>query len=155
MYSMFVTELVSHPEMFALNADALLNIYRMSVTELVSHPEMSALNTDAPQNAEFKLVSALTSHPDASGHGSAHATTASLSASRLLNVSASDPETNKTTSRSIRATITGIDVVIKGGTRFVRLFDLENLADPELSQRRYVVLEGDKSWCCVQHYHQL
>ena len=48
-----------------------------------------------------------------------------------------------------------IDVVIKGRTRFVRSFDLENLADPELSQRRYVVLEGDKSWCCVQHYHQL
>jgi hypothetical protein len=56
--------------------------------------------------------------------------------------------------RSIRATITCVDdVVIE--LRFVRLFDLENLADPELSQRRYVVLEGDKSWCCVQHYHQL
>ena len=39
---------------------------------------------------------------------------------------ASDPQTNKTTSRSIRATITCIDAVIKGGTRFVRLFDLEN-----------------------------
>jgi hypothetical protein len=45
---MFVTELVSHPEMSALNADAPYNIYLMFVTELVSHPEMSALNADAP-----------------------------------------------------------------------------------------------------------
>jgi hypothetical protein len=44
---MFVTELVSHPEMSALNDDAPRNIYAMSVTELVSHPEMSALNVDA------------------------------------------------------------------------------------------------------------
>jgi hypothetical protein len=45
---MFVTELVFHPVMFALNADAELNIPPMYVTELVSHPEMSALNADAP-----------------------------------------------------------------------------------------------------------
>jgi hypothetical protein len=44
---MYVTELVSHPEMFTLNADAPSNIYPMLVTELVSHPEMSALNADA------------------------------------------------------------------------------------------------------------
>ena len=44
---MFVTELVSHPEMFALNDDAWRNIAPMSVTELVFHPEMSALNDDA------------------------------------------------------------------------------------------------------------
>jgi hypothetical protein len=44
---MVVTELVSHPEMFALNADAPRNIFPMSVTELVFHPEMSALNADA------------------------------------------------------------------------------------------------------------
>ena len=30
------------------HADATENIYLMSVTELVSHPEMSALNADAP-----------------------------------------------------------------------------------------------------------
>jgi hypothetical protein len=42
-----VTELVSHPEMSALNADASRNISPMSVTELVFHPEMSALNADA------------------------------------------------------------------------------------------------------------
>ena len=47
---MFVTELVSHPEMSALNTDASLNMCSMSVTELVSHPEMSALNTDASSN---------------------------------------------------------------------------------------------------------
>ena len=76
---MSVTELVSHPEMSALNADAPLNIPYMFVTELVSHPEMFALKPLASRNAEFKLVSALTSHPDASGHGSAHATTSSLS----------------------------------------------------------------------------
>jgi hypothetical protein len=44
---MYVTGLVSHPEMSALNADAPLNIECMLVTELVSHPEMSALNADA------------------------------------------------------------------------------------------------------------
>jgi hypothetical protein len=48
IYPELVTELVSHPEMSALNADAQLNIAYMSVTELVSHPEMSALNADAP-----------------------------------------------------------------------------------------------------------
>tara|TARA_B110000977_G_scaffold158419_1_gene201865 strand:- start:290 stop:427 length:138 start_codon:yes stop_codon:yes gene_type:complete len=44
---MLVTNLVSHPEMSALNAEAELNIDNMVVTELVSHPEMSALNDDA------------------------------------------------------------------------------------------------------------
>jgi hypothetical protein len=44
---MIVTELVSHSEMSALNADAFANIYSILVTELVSHPEMSALNADA------------------------------------------------------------------------------------------------------------
>jgi hypothetical protein len=44
---MSVTELVSHPEMSALNDEAATNIYAMSVTELVFHPEMSALNSDA------------------------------------------------------------------------------------------------------------
>ena len=58
---MFVTELVFHPEISALNddapentelpagnhADAPENIPPMFVTELVSHPEMSALNDDA------------------------------------------------------------------------------------------------------------
>ena len=38
---MFVTELVSHPEMSALNADAELNINPMSVTELVFHNGIS------------------------------------------------------------------------------------------------------------------
>jgi hypothetical protein len=33
--------------MFALNADARENMAYMSVTELVSQPEMSALNADA------------------------------------------------------------------------------------------------------------
>ena len=144
---MFVTELVSHPEMSALNDDAYLNIYLMFVTELVFHPEMSALKPLASRNASLKLVSALTSHPDASGHEPTHAATATLRSTRLLNCVASDPQTNKTTSRSIRATITCIDVVTK--VRFVRSFDLENLADPELSQRRYVVLEGDKTTCFV------
>ena len=58
---------------------------------------------------------------------------------------------NRATSRNLNTLRRGIVV----DRRFVRLFDLENLAEPELSQRRYVVLEGDKSWCCVQHYHQL
>ena len=44
---MFVTELVSHPEMSALNAVASKNITAMIITELVSHPEMSALNAGA------------------------------------------------------------------------------------------------------------
>ena len=44
---MSVTELVSHPEMSALNADALASIASMFVTELVFHPEMSALNAVA------------------------------------------------------------------------------------------------------------
>jgi hypothetical protein len=41
---MLVTELVSQPEMFALNADARSNMVYMLVTELVFQPEMSALN---------------------------------------------------------------------------------------------------------------
>ena len=45
---MSVAELVFHPEMSALNADAPSNIPDILVTELVSHPEMSALNADAP-----------------------------------------------------------------------------------------------------------
>ena len=44
---MLVTELVSHPEMSALNAVATSNMVNMFVTELVSHSEMSALNADA------------------------------------------------------------------------------------------------------------
>jgi hypothetical protein len=115
----------------------------MSVTELVSHAEMSALKPLASRNAPFKLVSALMFHLDVSDashemsfHPSpdSHLATATLRSSRLLNVSAFDPQTNKTTSRSTRATITCVeDVVTK--VRSVRSFDLENLADPELSQR--------------------
>ena len=45
---MFVTELVSHAEMSALNAVAPENMLPMYVTELVSHAEMSALNAVAP-----------------------------------------------------------------------------------------------------------
>ena len=58
---------------------------------------------------------------------------------------------NRVMSRNLNTLRRGIVV----DRRFVRSNDLENLADPELSQRRYVVLEGDKSWYCVQHYHQL
>jgi hypothetical protein len=47
---MLVTELVSHPEMSTLNADAPENISFMLVTELVSQPEMSALNDEANLN---------------------------------------------------------------------------------------------------------
>jgi len=63
---MFVTELVSHPEMSALNADAEPNINSMLVTELVSHPEMSALNADASKNIRYMLVTELVSHPEMS-----------------------------------------------------------------------------------------
>ena len=49
-----VTELVSHPEMSALNADAPENIYCMSVTLLVSQPEMSALNAHLSRNKPSK-----------------------------------------------------------------------------------------------------
>jgi len=63
---MFVIELVSHPEMSALNDDAPLNIPYMFVTELVSHPEMSALNAEAPQNIYPMFVTELTSHPEMS-----------------------------------------------------------------------------------------
>ena len=66
MYSMFVTELVSQSEMSALNADAPLNIYPMSVTELVSQREMSALNADAPENIYPMSVTDLVSHPEMS-----------------------------------------------------------------------------------------
>ena len=47
MPPMLVTELVSQPEMSALNADAPLNMFAMNITELVSQPEMSELNADA------------------------------------------------------------------------------------------------------------
>ena len=50
MLSMLVTELVSHPLMFALNAVAPKNMEFMFVTELVFHPEMSALNAVAQAN---------------------------------------------------------------------------------------------------------
>jgi hypothetical protein len=63
---MFVTELVSHPEMSALNDDARANIYAMSVTELVSHPEMSALNADVEPNMYPMFVTELVSHPEMS-----------------------------------------------------------------------------------------
>ena len=48
MLTMFVTELVSQPEMSALNAVVYSNICPMFVTELVSQPEMSASNAEAP-----------------------------------------------------------------------------------------------------------
>jgi hypothetical protein len=48
MLPMSVTELVSQPEMSAVNADATKNMPPMFVTELVFQPEMSALNADAP-----------------------------------------------------------------------------------------------------------
>ena len=46
----------------ASHADAALNIPPMSVTELVSHPEMSALNLDAPENIDpmFRVLSCRT-----------------------------------------------------------------------------------------------
>jgi len=63
---MSVTELVSHPEMSALNSalnsDAEPNIYLMFVTELVSHPEMSALNADASLNIQDMSVTQLVFH---------------------------------------------------------------------------------------------
>ena len=59
---MLVTELMSHSEMSALNADAIRNIDPMSVTELVSHSEMSALNADAAKNIAFMLVTELVFH---------------------------------------------------------------------------------------------
>jgi len=58
---MLVTELVSHPEMSALNADASPNIDLMFVTEHVFHPEMSALNDDASLNIAYMLVTELVS----------------------------------------------------------------------------------------------
>jgi hypothetical protein len=61
-----VTELVFHPEMFALNDDAPSNIRYMSVTELVSHPEMSALNANAPANIYPMSVTELVPHPEMS-----------------------------------------------------------------------------------------
>ena len=56
MYAMSLMELVSQPEMSALNADAPLNISCMSVTELVSQPEMSSLKVAFPENREFMSV---------------------------------------------------------------------------------------------------
>ena len=58
--------------------------------------------------------------------------------SRLLSVIvwASTPETNKTTIRSTRATITCV-------------CDVREISKPQLSQRRYVVLEGDTTRCFV------
>jgi hypothetical protein len=63
-----VTELVSQPEMSALNADAHINMYHMSVTELVFQPEMSALNADAPINMLPMSVTELVSHDGISSH---------------------------------------------------------------------------------------
>ena len=141
---MSVTELVSQPEMFALNADAALNIDPMSVTELVFQPEISALNADANLNMCPMSVTELTSQdsipqfvPSDVCHVALprvprHDTT---KASRLLSVIvwASTPETNKTTIRSTRATIT-CDC------------DVREISKPQLSQRRYVRLESDKTW---------
>ena len=44
MLPMPVTELTSHPEMSALNADAPKNMCHKLTKDLVSHAEMSALN---------------------------------------------------------------------------------------------------------------
>jgi len=59
---MFVEELVSHPEMSALNAFACINIPPMFVTELVSHPEISALNAYASTNICPMSITELVSH---------------------------------------------------------------------------------------------
>ena len=61
MYSMLVTELVSHAEMFVLNDVAPSNIRSIFVTELVFHAEMSALNDVAQENMPYMLVTWLTS----------------------------------------------------------------------------------------------
>ena len=61
MYSMLVTEPVSHAEMFVLNDVAPRNICSMFVTELMFHAEMSALNDVAPENMAYMLVTWLTS----------------------------------------------------------------------------------------------
>ena len=117
IHPMFVTELVSHSEMSALNVAASTNIPYMSVTELVSHPEMSALNAAAESNKPLMSVTELVFQdsipqfvPSDVNHVSVervprHDTTKD---SRLLSVIvwASTPETNKTTIRSTRATIT-------------------------------------------------
>ena len=66
MLTMFVTELVSQPEMSALNAVAYSNMPLMSVTELVSQPEMSALNADAPLNMFYMFVTELVFQPEMS-----------------------------------------------------------------------------------------
>jgi hypothetical protein len=63
-----VTELVSHPEMSALNASAYSNIDSMSVTELVFHPEMSALKSAENINIPSMSVTKLTSHEGISSH---------------------------------------------------------------------------------------
>jgi hypothetical protein len=59
---MLVTELVSHPEISALNAQALDIIYNIEVTFDVSQPEISALNAVAEANIAIILVTELTSH---------------------------------------------------------------------------------------------
>jgi len=58
---MVVTELVFHPEMYALKSDAPENTTFMFVTELVSQPEMSALKSDAPLNNSHISVTELVS----------------------------------------------------------------------------------------------
>ena len=71
MPPMSVTELVSQPEMSALNADAPRNMYCMPVTELVFQPEMFALNADAPSNMAIMYVTELVSHDGISSHPAA------------------------------------------------------------------------------------
>ena len=59
---MSVTELMSHPVISALNAQALDIIYFIEVTFDVSQPEISALNEVAELNIAIILVTELTSH---------------------------------------------------------------------------------------------
>ena len=61
MAAMLVTELVSQPEMSALNDDAPSNMLFTSVTELTSHAEMPALKDVAPINMPRISVTLLTS----------------------------------------------------------------------------------------------
>ena len=58
---MFVTELTSHREMSALNAEAERNIPSMFVTELTSHRDMSALKDPLLLNKSFMSVTSDTS----------------------------------------------------------------------------------------------
>ena len=88
----------------------------MSVTELVSQPEMSALNADAPKNISFMSVTSLTSHDGISSHSAGgsltrHLSTAVLRSLLLVNDAASDPRTNTPMTRNSRAIITVIDTV--------------------------------------------